>query len=184
VIHVQSRCFANSPSSLLKLPLILLSSPLLNGQSPCQYIPHKCNRDTVHNIQWSLTLLACTEEIKHFKINLSSYGYLALSPSLCKFWPKTLGFVKTVWPVSSGQLTIFQRWPLNSEQPFNSFIRWPVSFGLRCLIYLSVILNCQFFGRTEKSPFLKTGLNTPQFLCPTADKIGFLLLLPGKVTTY
>ena len=125
------------------------------------------------------------EEIKHFKINLSSYGYLALSPSLCKFWPVNS------WVCQNGltcikrsvdhSLTMTAQFRFDGRNNhFYSFIRWPVSFGLRCL-YLFVILNCQFFGRTEKVLFLKPELNITQFLCPAALKIGFLLLLPGKL---
>ena len=125
------------------------------------------------------------EEIKHFKINLSSYGYLALSPSLCKFWPVNS------WVCQNGltcikrsvdhSLTMTAQFRFDGRNNhFYSFIRWPVSFGLRCL-YLFAILNCQFFGRTEKVLFLKTELNITQFLCPAALKIGFLLLLPGKL---
>lgn len=93
------------------------------------------------------------EEIKHFKINLSSYGYLALSPSLYKFWPVNS------WVCQNGltcikrsvdhSLTMTAQFRFDGRNNhFYSFIRWPVSFGLRCL-YLFLILNCQFFGRTE-----------------------------------
>ena len=118
VLHMRSCCFANSPSSLLKLQNFLLSLPLLNGQSPCQDIPYKYNRDTVHNIQWSLTLLACTCRV--------------MDISLCQFrpvnsWVCQNGLTCIKRSVDhSPTMTAQFRFDLRNNR-FYTFIRLPVS---------------------------------------------------------
>ena len=142
------------------------------------------------------------EEIKHLKINLSSYGYLALSPSLYKFWPVNswvcqngLTCIKRSVDHSLTMTAQFRKvettiFIVSSDGQSHSdsgvFIYF--SFSTASSLAERKTASFRFWKQllkmekeTDKVLFLKTELNITQFLCPAALKIGFLLLLPGKL---